>query len=332
MRTLSGRLALPLLVQLKRDGHDVAALLQRLQLDHDELRSFGGRITLDAWLDLRQAGIDATGDSTFPLRAALGLDRESFPLGFYLMGTQATLRDGYQFVRPYIPIIMSGLEVNLVPDGDLSYVDFVLDDEPVGPPGCAEYLVTIAIALGRWLTPDAPPPTEVVLAHNWPRHSDAMAELLGAPVRFGGSAVRMVFPGARIDTPIQGADPHLGQLLAQKADEQARSLVTTARVRDRARHYLARHLEGHEPSVQELAEALRVTERTLRRKLRAEGTSPRELLDEVRHERALALLEEGQRTLDEIAYVLGFSGASAFRRAFRRWTGVAPTEYGRPLS
>ncbi|MEZ4325543.1 MAG: AraC family transcriptional regulator ligand-binding domain-containing protein [Polyangiales bacterium] len=330
MRTLSGRLALPLLVQLKRDGHDVAALLERLHLDHDELRSFGGRITVDAWLDLRQAGIDATGDSTFPLRAALGLDRESFPLGFYLMGTQATLRDGYQFVRPYIPIIMSGLEVNLVPDGDHSYVDFVQDGEPLGPPAFAEYLVAIVIALGRWLTPDAPPPTEVVLAHRWPRHSDDMAQLLGAPVRYFGGAVRMVFPGARMNTPIQGADPHLGQLLAQKADEQARSMVTTARMRDRARHYLSRHLEGHEPTVQELAEALRVTERTLRRKLRSEGTSPRELLDEVRHERALALLEEGRRSLDEIAYVLGFSGASAFRRAFRRWTGVAPTEYGRP--
>ncbi|MBK7777783.1 MAG: helix-turn-helix domain-containing protein [Sandaracinaceae bacterium] len=218
----------------------------------------------------------------------------------------------------------------LVSETEQSYVDFVLDGEPVGPPAFAEYLVAIVIALGRWLTPEAPPPTEIILAHRWPRHSDAMAELLGAPVRFGGGAVRMVFPAARIDTPIAGADPHLGQLLAQKADEQARQIVTTTRVRDRARHYLSRHLEGHEPTVLELAEALRVTERTLRRKLRSEGTSPRELLDEVRHERALALLEEGQRSLDEIAYVLGFSGAGAFRRAFRRWTGVAPTEYGSP--
>ena len=209
---------------------------------------------MDAWLDLRQAGIDATGDPSFPLRAALGLDRESFPLGFYLMGTQATLRDGYQFVRPYIPIIMSGLEVNmLVSETEQSYVDFVLDGEPVGPPAFAEYLVAIVIALGRWLTPEAPPPTEIILAHRWPRHSDAMAELLGAPVRFGGGAVRMVFPAARIDTPIAGADPHLGQLLAQKADEQARQIVTTTRVRDRARHYLSRHLEGHEPTVLELA-------------------------------------------------------------------------------
>ena len=61
-----------------------------------------------------------------------------------------------------------------------------------------------------------------------------------------------------------------------------------------------------------------------------EGTSPSELLDEVRHERALALLEEGQHSLDEIAYELGFSGAGAFRRAFRRWTGVTPTEYVPP--
>ena len=275
MRTLSGRLALPLLVQLKRDGHDDLSLLKRLHLDPDELRSFGGRITVDAWLDLRQAGIDATGDPTFPLRAALGLDRESFPLGFYLMGTQATLRDGYQFVRPYIPIIMSGLEVNMqVSETESSYVDFVLDGEPVGPPAFAEYLVAIVIALGRWLTPQAPPPTEVILAHRWPRHGDAIAELLGAPVRFGGGAVRMVFPAARIDTPIEGADPHLGQLLAQKADEQARQMVTTARVRDRARHYLSRHLEGHEPTVEELADALRITERPVTAWRKVGITSP----------------------------------------------------------
>ena len=236
MRTLSGRLALPLIAQLRRDGEDPESLLEKLALSAEDLRAFGSRLPLDAWLDLRQASIDRTEDPTLPLRAALGLDRDSFPLGFYIMGSQATLRDGYQFVRPYFPIIMTGLEVSLVTRGERSHVEFSVDDAPLGPPAFAEYLVAIVIALGRLLTPDAPPPTEIVFAHRWPRHTRELSELLGAPTRFGGGAVQMVFPEARIATPIQGADPHLGQLLAQQADEHARASAdaSNTRVRDRA--------------------------------------------------------------------------------------------------
>ena len=69
-----------------------------------------------------------------------------------------------------------------------------------------------------------------------------------------------------------------------------------------------------------------MSERSVRRGLAEEGTGQRELLDRVRHERAMALLSERRCSIAEIAFLLGFSELSAFYRAFKRWTGTTPAE------
>ena len=75
--------------------------------------------------------------------------------------------------------------------------------------------------------------------------------------------------------------------------------------------------------------------RTLQRRLRGENTSHRQILDRVRRERALRLLPRGELSVAQIAEQLGFSEPSAFNRAFRRWTGRAPSDWrlgSRPAS
>jgi AraC-like DNA-binding protein len=69
-----------------------------------------------------------------------------------------------------------------------------------------------------------------------------------------------------------------------------------------------------------------MSERSLRRGLSAEGTGYREVLDGLRHQRAVELLSSSRCSIAEVAYLLGFSEASAFHRAFRRWTGRTPAE------
>jgi AraC-like DNA-binding protein len=323
---MSGRLVLPLLAALREKGHDVPRLLESLAIDESELRSLHGRVTIEAFMDLHAACIAATGDRAFPLHAASHLDREAFPVAFYMMGSQATLRDGYRFVRPYRAMIVDRIEFNLTEHDGFSHIDFELDGKPLAPPAFAEYLLALVLALGRLLTPSAPPPSEVIFAHRFPRHAEDSGEFFGAPVRFGGDGVRYVFPMPRFDTPIEGADPHLGQLLAESAASWVIEHPTNERLRDRVRRWLAHQkLERGEPSANDLAAALHMSERTLRRRLSLESASVRALLDEVRHERAIELLDAGKSTLDEIAYRLGFSGSNAFRRAFKRWTGESPS-------
>jgi AraC-like DNA-binding protein len=74
-----------------------------------------------------------------------------------------------------------------------------------------------------------------------------------------------------------------------------------------------------------VAGTLRMSARNLRRRLEAENTSYKQLLDEVRCELARRYLSQEQRGVEEVAFALGFSDGSAFHKAFRRWTGESPT-------
>ena len=76
-----------------------------------------------------------------------------------------------------------------------------------------------------------------------------------------------------------------------------------------------------------IAEAVHMSRHTLYRRLKAEGVSYHELLDEVRKNKAIHLLKSRQHTLSEIAFLLGFSELSAFSRAFKKWTGQSPAKF-----
>lgn len=81
------------------------------------------------------------------------------------------------------------------------------------------------------------------------------------------------------------------------------------------------------PNQQQIASSLNVSNRTLQRKLREEGTSFIDLLQDTRLQLACKYLSSPGRSVVETAYLLGFSEPSTFSRAFKRWTGQSPAEY-----
>lgn len=91
---------------------------------------------------------------------------------------------------------------------------------------------------------------------------------------------------------------------------------------------ITRELDGGTPSIESVASSLGLSPRTLARRLDAQGMSYRELRDEARRRLAVKHLLEGV-SIDEIAIRLGFSEGSSFHRAFKRWTGLTPSEYRR---
>ena len=96
---------------------------------------------------------------------------------------------------------------------------------------------------------------------------------------------------------------------------------------DAVRHHLAVELSKGAPTLKEIAPRLRMSSRTLHRRLEEERTSYRDILNEVRRELATRHLQERHLAIGEIAFMLGFSEPSAFHRAFKRWTGRAPLDY-----
>jgi AraC-like DNA-binding protein len=136
----------------------------------------------------------------------------------------------------------------------------------------------------------------------------------------------MIFDARALDLPLVAPDRAALRLAQEACERQLADLgLQRDSLQDRVRKLVL--AGGRIPSVEEVARALHVSTRTLKRKLAAEETSFTELLDRERHDAALRLLRTPELSLEEIASKLGYSNATSFARAFRRWTGDAPTRY-----
>lgn len=156
-----------------------------------------------------------------------------------------------------------------------------------------------------------------------PRHADKFAKLFDAPVSFGHAATALCLPGRMRDLRISTCDPALRRALESLLP--AREGGTQSSVLERSlRNCLRELLPQRRLVASSVAGALGMSERSLHRRLRELGQSYQVMVDVFRREEAERLLLDGRIQMAEIAYRLGFADQSAFSRAFKRWTHLAP--------
>jgi AraC-like DNA-binding protein len=142
------------------------------------------------------------------------------------------------------------------------------------------------------------------------------------PVAFGAEHNGIVFRAADLDAPLPTANPVLVRVNEQVLTHYLARLESSelaVRVQSQLMHMLPSG-EVHEAAI---ARSLNLSLRSMQRKLRREGVSFRQLLDETRRRLAEHYLKDSTLMTSEVAYLLGFSEVSSFSRALRRWTGRA---------
>lgn len=150
--------------------------------------------------------------------------------------------------------------------------------------------------------------------------------LFGVMPRFGAAENRIVKDASGyLDRPLPGASEDV----ARQCEAQCQSMLARRHARDGLAGRLRDRMvarPGQWLDMETLAEGLHMTSRTLRRRLGEEGTSFRQLQEEVREALAEELLASGL-TLEQVAEALGYGEVSNFIRACRRWKGVTPNQY-----
>ena len=153
--------------------------------------------------------------------------------------------------------------------------------------------------------------------------------IFDAPIAFGAERNAVWFAEHDLDLPIARADRALSTILRRHADDLLAALPAESTLRAALHRHLLGTLSEGLPEIRKAASALGVSTRSLQRRLGEEGTSFKDVLDDVRRTLAISYLRDGSRTVSEVAFLVGFSEVSAFSRAFRRWTGKSAVHFRR---
>jgi len=116
-------------------------------------------------------------------------------------------------------------------------------------------------------------------------------------------------------------------MLAPQLEEELKRENVDENLVDRVRTAVQQKLTGRRPTIEDIADALHISSRTLQRRLQDEGSSFQRVLEEARHHLARHYLNNSVLELNEAAYLLGYEDGNSFVRAFRTWEGVPPARW-----
>jgi AraC-like DNA-binding protein len=221
-----------------------------------------------------------------------------------------------------------GTETRLAREGPVArLVDGPRSPHERWPRAKAEFVLGGYVILGRRWTESDWSPCEVRFQHVAPIRTEPYQSLFRSRVSFGQARNEILFDAALLAKPLKHADPDVAAYLCRQAEIQSLAIRPATSLLDLVRRCVERELPNGAPTVTAVSRQLEVKRRTLQRRLAALGTSFSALVDEARREVALRCALKPGATENQLAFRTGLSEDRAFRRAFRRWTGLSFAEW-----
>lgn len=307
-------------------GIDERAVLRRAGIHPDMLGDPLNRLPFGTASLLVHECARATGCAHFGLllgqrsgAAAVGISGE-------LARHSATVGAGLRVLIAHLQLHDRGavLALNTEHAGHAELAYVIHHRGATGAAQVSDAALAIGLAIMRNLCGPQWLPSEVTLSRERPPNVAPYRSCFGAPVRFDAARSALIFPAHCLEQPVAGANPsELARLSKLAAELEAARTVTMAEKVVRA---LSQVVVAIRPSGNRVSRAVGMSTRSMNRRLAAEGTSYRELLEDVRFALASQLLEESRMPVGEIAATLHYSAPAAFSRAFKAWSGERPLQ------
>jgi len=323
---IRGRFVLALAAAASEVGVPPAVLTSRIGLSAEALAADEVFVDLEAYLGLWEQVMRTVRDPGFPMVYAGTIKLESFGLpGFVALTSPDGLVAAQRMAR-YQRLTSDSGRITVDVHDDV--VRFCWDRPgalTLGMRVANEAVLAEAMAMVRQVAGEQVTAAAVRFRHPAPVDISAHRRFFGVSPRFGERDDALDIPRALLARRMPLANPDLASHFVAQAEARMRSAGEgiVARVERAA---LA-ELPSGAPSMRRIARSLQLSERQLRRELASAGLGFRSLVEDLRRDRAAALLGQERSSVVDTAFVLGFSEVSAFSRAFKRWFGLSPAEY-----
>ena len=320
----------PPLEVLEKLGIKRRACLQGTGIMLSQLDNPESRLTFQQELAFYRNALHLTGDPLIGLRLGEPFIPQRYGLFGYALLSASTLRRAMALAVNFGQLTFSFFSFEISENDDQAC--FAMKD----PPPIEQRLHDVyldrdmsAAVVGFSSVMGAPLPLDAVhLAHNGHGQAQAYETYFGCDVRFSCYPSKLVFDSDLLDTSLPQRDPDTSQHFRQQCQMLITKLKHQSHFADDVRMLLLAR-PGRFPGIDYVAEKLHVSVRTLRRRLKDEGSSYRDLLDEVRFQLARDYLLDTHLPLAEISDLLGYTEPGNFSHAFRRWSGQSPRRFRR---
>ena len=317
---------------LRRAGCDADRICEAVGLRPSDLDDRDASIPLLPYLAFLDQAARDSGDDCLGLRFGAAFDPANYgALGFMALNSP-TIGAGLLNVARYLGVMRDSCRVLLEVEGGLARLRYQLtaSSARLRRQDAEMALGRICAGIRAVMGPDWAP-QEVLFEHSGPADDGTHREILGAPVRFEQPLNALIFDPAVLDVEIGTADSRLLRILEGFLEEELSRRRANPDLVQRVRRRVLDSLSSGVPGIGEVAQSAGMSVRTLQRRLGDQGVTYNRLVDDLRHDLSLQYLEARGVSVSEIAFLLGYSEASAFDRAFRRRTGLSPLEYRRRL-
>jgi AraC-like DNA-binding protein len=310
-----------------RAGVSRERLLQALGLDEAELAA-RERLSQEDAVRMTETVLEISGDPAFGLRWAESLSVDTFSPSTYLITNAATLGDGIDSLLKYSKLLSDQPRVAVQSHGDeirlLAHP--IRGISPALQRMSAELSVIAFIRIVRTFCPTFRP-ERVCFEYTAPSYHEQYSRIFECAPAFDQPFTGIVFDRALLSHKAPYRDQSVHDALRALAEQRMATDAQAPHYAARVRELLIQRARVGGPAMIEVAKQLELSVHALRRRLSAEATTFAELEHQAFAALVKRLLIDDQRTIQEAAFELGFSGTASFHRAFKRALGITPLAY-----
>lgn len=316
-------------------GADQGELLRRSGIRADDLADPNNRVSVESYAALVDAGIDLTGDPALALHFGEEVRIETVTIVGLIAVASETIGGAFEQLNRYSKLMFD--------DDDIAgpnFLSLLRDDEGLWltnsskvydkHPRLAE--ITFALftcgAQRYWGKSETAVDGEIHFIHEAPSYRAEYHRLFGQNIVFGSARNASRVPDEFLSIKLPTSNRYVFGLMSERAEKLLAELECSKTTRGEVERLLMLMLHTGESGVDRIAQKMGVSRKTLYRRLKSEGATYEQLLDELRHKLALSFLADKKVSVNETAYLVGFSDPAAFSRAFKRWTGGSPSAAG----
>jgi AraC-like DNA-binding protein len=304
------------------------ALAEKAGVDLVDLQNNDNRIPFESYVALMRAGQEMCKDPALALHFGEAVDASALTFTSSLGASEITMDECIALMNHY-----SALTVEVDCDGDRLALErqggqmWIIDrrKNPNEFPELTESMFARVVSSGQRMFGARQFVQAVHVTHSAPPYAAEYERIFKVPVTFDSNRNAILIPDDGVVIRRQPPSSREGlERLSAHAESMLKNLANSKSTRARVENLLTPMLPRGEVTMAAVAKKLSMSRQTLFRKLKSEGVTFEQVLDDLRHRLSIDFVKDERRSLKEIAYLVGFSDPAAFSRAFKRWTGSSP--------